>query len=368
MNYKILYKFATKNRPNKFLKVLNNLLDNISSIDNSIILISIDEDDESMNNDYIFNLIKNHIHSNILNIYTSKSIGKIDATNRDIEKIQDWDIVVNIADDFEFISFGFDDVIRNNMLNHYPNLDGVLHFPDGVHNEIFCTHPVIGRNYYNRFNYIFNPQYKSLYCDNEFTDVARLLNKITYVPYQFYKHIHPSFDLTTADELYFRNESYFDVDKELYFNRKKINFGINKNKMKITQVTPGLIPVPPNGWGAVEKIIWNYKLNFEKMGHECDVTYLNYVDTDSDIIHIHVANLAIEAKERGIPYIFSLHDHHVVRHGKNSGPYLENLEAIKGSIISFTHAEFLVDYFDETDKLFYLSHGVDTEYFSYFHI
>jgi hypothetical protein len=33
--------------------------------------------------------------------------------------------------------------------------------------------------------------------------------------------------------------------------------------MKITQVTPGLIPVPPNGWGAVEKIIWNYKLNFE---------------------------------------------------------------------------------------------------------
>jgi autotransporter strand-loop-strand O-heptosyltransferase len=144
-----------------------------------------------------------------------------------------------------------------------------------------------------------------------------------------------------------------------------INTSLKKYKMKITQVTPGLIPVPPNGWGAVEKIIWNYKLNFEEMGHECDVTYLNYVDTNSDIIHIHVANLAIEAKERGIPYIFSLHDHHVVRHGKNSGTYWENLEAIKGSIISFTHAEFLVDYFDETDKLFYLSHGVDTEYFSY---
>jgi autotransporter strand-loop-strand O-heptosyltransferase len=144
-----------------------------------------------------------------------------------------------------------------------------------------------------------------------------------------------------------------------------INTSLKKNKMKITQVTPGLIPVPPNGWGAVEKIIWNYKLNFEKMGHECDVTYLNYVDINSDIIHIHVANLAIEAKQRGIPYIFSLHDHHVVRHGKNSGTYWENLEAIKGSVISFTHAEFLIDYFDETDKLFYLSHGVDTEYFSY---
>ena len=88
------------------------------------------------------------------------------------------------------------------------------------------------------------------------------------------------------------------------------------------------------------------------MGHECDIQYLNDVDTTSDIIHIHVANLAIMAQERGIPYIFSLHDHHVVRHGKDSQTYKENLEAIKGSIISFTHAENLCKYFDETDKLF----------------
>ena len=41
--------------------------------------------------------------------------------------------------------------------------------------------------------------------------------------------------------------------------------------MKITQVTPGLISIPPKGWGAIEKIIWNYKIQFEKMGHECDI-------------------------------------------------------------------------------------------------
>jgi len=134
--------------------------------------------------------------------------------------------------------------------------------------------------------------------------------------------------------------------------------------MKITQVTPGLLAIPPNGWGAVEKIIWNYKLKFDSMGHNCDIQYLNDVDVNSDIVHIHVANLALEAKQRGIPYIFSLHDHHVVRHGKDSKSYQINLDAIKGSIISFTHAEFLVDYFDETDKLFYLTHGVDVDLFS----
>jgi len=100
------------------------------------------------------------------------------------------------------------------------------------------------------------------------------------------------------------------------------------------------------------------------LGHECDIQYLDYVDEKSDIIHIHIANLALMAKERGIPYIFSLHDHHVFRFGKDSKGYQDNLEAIKGSVISFTHAEFLVDFFDETDKLFYLSHGVDTDYFT----
>jgi glycosyltransferase involved in cell wall biosynthesis len=135
--------------------------------------------------------------------------------------------------------------------------------------------------------------------------------------------------------------------------------------MKVTHVTPGLITIPPNGWGAIEKVIWNYHLNLLNRGHESEIKYLNEVDLNSDIIHIHVANLALEAHERGIPYIFSLHDHHVVEYGRDSELYKKNLDAIKHSVISFCHAEFLVDYFVEVDKLFYLSHGVDTEFFNY---
>jgi glycosyltransferase involved in cell wall biosynthesis len=135
--------------------------------------------------------------------------------------------------------------------------------------------------------------------------------------------------------------------------------------MKITHVTPGLITIPPNGWGAIEKVIWNYHLNLLDMGHESEIKYLNEVDRNSDIVHIHVANLAIEAHNMGISYIFSLHDHHVVEYGRDSELYKKNLDAIKHSIISFCHAEFIVDYFVETDKLFYLSHGVDTKFFDY---
>ena len=34
--------------------------------------------------------------------------------------------------------------------------------------------------------------------------------------------------------------------------------------MKFSLVGPGIMPIPPNGWGAVEIIIWDYKINLEK--------------------------------------------------------------------------------------------------------
>jgi glycosyltransferase involved in cell wall biosynthesis len=69
-------------------------------------------------------------------------------------------------------------------------------------------------------------------------------------------------------------------------------------------------------------------------------------------------------REKGIPYVYSLHDHHTEWYGKDSWVYKQNLEAMKHSIISFTHAEYLIDYFSETDKLFYLRHGANTEFFT----
>lgn len=133
--------------------------------------------------------------------------------------------------------------------------------------------------------------------------------------------------------------------------------------MKITQVTPGLIPIPPNGWGAVEKIIWEYHCNSNLLGHESVIKYLDEVESNSDVVHIHVANLALLAHERGIKYVFTLHDHHAYVHGKNSFNYKQNLEAIDKSELSFVPAKFLIGYFGNHPKLRYLEHGVNTDYF-----
>jgi autotransporter strand-loop-strand O-heptosyltransferase len=133
--------------------------------------------------------------------------------------------------------------------------------------------------------------------------------------------------------------------------------------MKIVNVTPGLIPIPPNGWGAVEKIIWEYHNNLLKLGHDSHIKYLNEINPNEyDIVHIHVANLAIEAHKRGIPYYFTMHDHHTYLHGKDSQLFTENYKAIQNSILSFVPANYLVNYFD-LNNIMYLSHGVNTKLF-----
>ena len=41
--------------------------------------------------------------------------------------------------------------------------------------------------------------------------------------------------------------------------------------MKVSIVGPGIMPIPPTGWGAVEILIWDQKLALEELGHEVDI-------------------------------------------------------------------------------------------------
>jgi glycosyltransferase involved in cell wall biosynthesis len=134
--------------------------------------------------------------------------------------------------------------------------------------------------------------------------------------------------------------------------------------MKIIQVETGLIPIPNKHWGAVEKVIWAYHTNLLTLGVDSEIQQWNQIEKkDNQLVHCHMANTAIDMRDRGIPYVYSLHDHHAEYYGKDSGVYHNNLAAIKGSVFSICHSKHIIDYFDGTDKLFYLRHGVDTDFF-----
>lgn len=134
--------------------------------------------------------------------------------------------------------------------------------------------------------------------------------------------------------------------------------------MKICHVDPGCgIEIPPKGWGAIEKIVWEFKQNQEKLGHEVHIRLASHISPgEFDIVQCHVANLTETLRNNKIPYIFQLHDHHAYHYGKNSQVFKENLKAIDGSLVSLMPGRFLVDYFDHP-RAQYFSHGVNTDFF-----
>lgn len=137
--------------------------------------------------------------------------------------------------------------------------------------------------------------------------------------------------------------------------------------MKIVQVISGHLPLDPTEnrrWGAMETVMIEYQKKLTDLGHEVSFKYLNDVVVgEQDIVHLHVANLCIEAQKKGIPYIYSNHDHTSCYLGRDSDLYRQQLAAIKGSIFSICHAESVLDFFNGTDKLFYVPHGVDTKFY-----
>jgi glycosyltransferase involved in cell wall biosynthesis len=134
--------------------------------------------------------------------------------------------------------------------------------------------------------------------------------------------------------------------------------------MKICHVDPGCgLTIPPKNWGAIEKIVWEFESNQNMLGHDSTHKLAAHISLgEFDIVHCHIANLATVLRESDIPYIFQLHDHHVLHYGKDSFTYKENLEAIEGSLISLMPANWLVDYFNHP-KCIYFPHGVNIDEF-----
>lgn len=58
----------------------------------------------------------------------------------------------------------------------------------------------------------------------------------------------------------------------------------NYYTMKIALIGPGIMPIPPPGWGAVEILIWDYYNELTAQGH--DVTIINTKNTELIIKHV----------------------------------------------------------------------------------
>lgn len=221
---KLLVKFPTRGRVDKFLTTFHLYQEMCNDINNTMFLISIDVDDESMNNPSIIEKI-NSYKNTFLVIGNSES--KIHAVNRDLNEFEyKWDIVLLASDDMIPQVKGYDDIIRNNMMFNYPDLDGVLWFNDGYQADKLNTLCILGKKYYDRFNYIYHPDYKSCWSDNEFMVVGNILKKQSYINQVIIRHEHPDWGYGNVDFVHQNNIKDYNHDYNVYQQRSSINFGL----------------------------------------------------------------------------------------------------------------------------------------------
>jgi hypothetical protein len=186
------------------------------------IIVSCDLDDHSMKEDYIKDIMLQYKNVTLL---FGENKSKIEAVNANLSEVN-FDILLLASDDMIPMVKGFDTIIKNKMSECYPDTDGVLWFNDGHQENNLNTLCIIGKKYYDRFGYIYNPEYKSVYCDNEFMDVANILNKQTYFPEVIIQHQHPDWGYGNMDTVHSLNQINCNDDMNTYYKNKLKNFGI----------------------------------------------------------------------------------------------------------------------------------------------
>jgi len=222
--YRILFKLPSRGRAIQYVKCLENIVSNIENETDYLILCTLDKDDDDS-----YGYSRHDVDRAKLVTYWGVSKNKVDAVNRDIDKIPyEWDIVIAMSDDMEWQVDGFDNIIRDTFKQLFPDLDGFLHFNDGYVGDRLCTMNIMGRKYYNRTHYIYHPDYIGLWCDNESTEVAKKLGKYVYDPRVIFKHQHPANTTTVQmDDSYRKYLKFNDQDNLTYRRRKyELNFDL----------------------------------------------------------------------------------------------------------------------------------------------
>lgn len=218
---RILINYATRKRKDKFLAHMNNIYATTVSNDFKIV-VKVDEDDAEMA----------HMLGDINKMrntagYIVKPFGKIAAINAYIPWYEPWDILVNTSDDFTFVK-GWDEIMLHRVSGVWPRTtDWFAHFSDGHVFERLPTMSIFGREYGERFGYVYHPSYKSFSCDAEAFYVAQQLGKYHYFPEVLAEHRHPANIRCASDEVYKLNDTFMPYDTDIYFKRMKKNFYIN---------------------------------------------------------------------------------------------------------------------------------------------
>ena len=223
---RILLKCPTRSRPARVLKTLGTYIRLAARPDLLGVAVSCDIDDSTMQD--TTELRKLLAPCAWSRIFYSPNTNKIQACNANMNDVDwDWDIVVLVSDDMVPQIRGYDDVIRSQMTTKFPDRNGILWFNDGCQGANLNTLCIFGRTLYNERGVIYDPSYKSLFCDTELTDHCHTIyaDRCLYVQSCIIRHEHPGTGFAQyMDALYDRNQKYWNEDMYTYIRRKVYSY------------------------------------------------------------------------------------------------------------------------------------------------
>jgi len=219
---KILLKYPTRGRPQKAISVLQVYVNLATDPSRLGLVISCDDDDLTMTPQIRSQLEEFAAPLAFKKVCVGHNTSKIFACNADMDQEWQWDIVVLVSDDMIPQVRGYDGAIRSHMMASFPDTDGIVWINDGFQGYALNTLTILGRKMYDRFGYIYNPSYTSLYSDTELTDLCKttLKDKTVYVPHCIIRHEHPVAGFGKMDSLYNKNNAFWEADMRTYISRK----------------------------------------------------------------------------------------------------------------------------------------------------
>jgi len=219
---RLLFKYPTRGRPDWFKETLGAYYSKLSSKHEYVFVVTMDSDDLKMNN----TPMRDWLNSQPRVLYDyGKHVTKIHACNADVPD-DGWDILVMIADDMIPVVDGFDEIIVRDFEQHFPDLDGVVHYHDGLAGQALMTLPVLGRKFYQRTGFIYWPRYKAMWCDNEQMEFAQKLNKYYYNSNTIIRHFWGSVK-RPQDEVNRKGEAHYHADRVVFDERKAAGFPVS---------------------------------------------------------------------------------------------------------------------------------------------
>lgn len=208
----LLVKYPSRTRPAIFhCQLARYLADPLARL-----LVTADLDDSTMN------MPAMRMTHDRMHIRFGNSTSKIEAINDGVAEESWQGLLLLGADDMVPQRPDYARRIAELFAEHFPKGDGVLHLNDGRCGRNLNTLPMLDRRYFDRFGYVYNPAYTSLYADNEFQEVSERLGRAAYVDEVIIRHDWVG--ETCPDDLHRRNESFHHADGEVFARRKAAGF------------------------------------------------------------------------------------------------------------------------------------------------